>query len=81
MKVKIGDVVSVSWDDAWRDTSMYTTTELQKASPLRLRSVGILASLNKSGCVVAQEDKHRDGYRAIHFIPKAMIVKINKVGK
>lgn len=79
MKTKIGDIVDITWEDAWASGEYFTLEQIKKEKPYIGHTVGIVIRHDKTGTTLAQEfgfGARTADYRRVHHIPKAMVRKI-----
>lgn len=77
MKVKLGDVVKVTWEDAWSSDSYRTYDTIKNEEPLLLYTVGHVMRNDKTGISLGRElQPNLNEYRYIQHIPHGMIRKI-----
>jgi len=74
-------VVVVHWGDAFIDTDDFGVEEAQETEPVYRKTVGFLIAKNQHGYVLATDlyAKKEDGAAAKMFIPKGMVVKVEKL--
>ena len=79
-EVKLGDIVDITWEDAWADSqNYYTVDSINSESPYIGHTVGKVIRHNKYGTTIAQEygfGSRVDDFRRVHHVPKAMVRKI-----
>jgi hypothetical protein len=80
MKVKLGDIVDITWEDAWADSKNYYTVEsIKDEKPYIGHTIGKVIRHDKHGTTIAQEygfGERAPDYRRIHHVPRSMVRKI-----
>lgn len=75
-KIKLGQVVEVTWEDAFQYGDYATPQEAKEHPRMFLNSSGYLLRDDK-GAVVIGMDQLPDGrYRDIKHIPRGLVVKV-----
>ena len=72
MARKLGDIVEITWEDAWADTARFTPDEVAREKPYVGRSAGFLIRDDRQGMAIGR-DIFGTRYRDVQFIPRAMI--------
>jgi len=74
-------VVIIHWGDAFIDCDDFTIEDAKDTKPIYRKTVGFLIAKNQHGYVLATDlyAKKEDGAAAKMFIPKGMIVEVEKL--
>lgn len=78
MKIKLGDVVRITWEDAWSSDRYTTYEKIKSEPPLLMFTVGHVIRNDKTGMTLGREtsDADRNEYRYVSHIPRENIRKI-----
>lgn len=75
MNMKLGDIIEVTWEDAWSNSHGYADPE-HEYKPLIIKDVGYFIQENEHGVTMVRSKGKQSKYRGETFTPWAMITGI-----
>jgi len=77
-RLKLNDIVEITWLDATSDSSWRNEEKVKKDVPAICHSVGYFSAQNKTAIVISP-DKNNSKERSSTVIPLGMIKKVRKL--
>lgn len=78
-KLKLGDVVQVDWGDAWSRNGWQDTPTEKDTKGFNVTQCATFVKENKHGILLTLGIAVDGQYSGLFFIPRGMILKVNKL--